>query len=72
MFSKLNGFRNPNAAIVSLFWGGIQYSNIETRDISLNKMSRFDRYMLGRYAYAYIISPMLAAPLAAFLARKHL
>ena len=59
---------NPTLSIAAWIWS-TTYVSI---DVGGNSIDFFGQYHLGRYAWAYIICPIIAAPFAGIFARLHL
>jgi glycerol uptake facilitator-like aquaporin len=66
-----NGLMNPTLALEVLFWSLGAYNQKDSPNAHPNE-SRFSYSHFGRYSWAYIIAPFLAACLAGYLAKKHM
>ena len=65
-----NGPMHSFLALEQLFWSASTYNQIDDPIVHPNA-THFSYMNFGRYAWVYIISPLIPAFLAGFLARKH-
>jgi glycerol uptake facilitator-like aquaporin len=65
------GLLNPTLAFQLLFWSMGAYNQKDKPEEYPDK-SKFDYDNYGRYAWCYIVAPLVASVVAGILARKHL